>query len=210
MARSLFPISELNSSRSWKILCYSQVPVKFFFEAVAGKNPFPDVEVFDLAGKALYKYRSVMDDQFYMMLAIKEAKRAEAMDEVPVGAVVVDETNKVIGHGFNQPISTSDPTSHAEINAIRMAAENLGNYRLTGASLYVTIEPCIMCMGAIIQARIKRLVFGAGDPKWGAVHSLYEMADDPRLNHRLNVTSGVCEEITRNLIKGFFRNKRSK
>ena len=151
-----------------------------------------------------------MDDQFYMMLAIKEAKRAESIDEVPVGAVIVHKDDKVIGQGFNAPISANDPTSHAEINAIRMAAGKLGNYRLTDTTLYVTIEPCIMCMGAIIHSRIKRVVFGASDPKWGAACSLYRMAEDDRLNHAPEIVAGVCEEQTRNLMKRFFRNKRSK
>jgi len=145
-----------------------------------------------------------------MRLAIGEAQKAEERDEVPVGAVIVDETGTVIGQGFNSPISASDPTSHAEINAIRMACDRLNNYRLTQTSLYVTIEPCIMCMGAIIHARIKRIIFGASDPKWGAVLSLYQMAADHRLNHCPEVVSGVYEEETRALMKHFFRKKRSK
>jgi len=149
-----------------------------------------------------------MNDDYYMMLAIKEAYKAEEIDEVPVGAVIVDENSQVIGQGFNRPISTNDPTSHAEINAIRMASDTRKNYRLTQTSLYVTIEPCIMCMGAIIHARINRVVFGASDPKWGAVVSLYEMASDHRLNHCPEIVSGICEEETRALIKGFFRKKR--
>ena len=151
-----------------------------------------------------------MDDQFYMMLAVKEAKKAENIDEVPVGAVLADNDGRVIGTGFNRPISSNDPTSHAEINAIRMAAGRINNYRLIQTSLYVTIEPCIMCMGAIVHARISRLVYGAPDPKWGAVSSLYAMADDERLNHRPEVVSGVCEEQTRQLIKNFFADKRSR
>jgi tRNA(adenine34) deaminase len=151
-----------------------------------------------------------MNDEFYMMLALKEAQKAEALDEVPVGAVVVDVHQQIIGQGFNRPISTNDPTSHAEINALRMASKRMNNYRLTQATLYVTIEPCIMCMGAIIHARIKRIVFGASDPKWGAVLSLYNMASDHRLNHHPEVESGVCEEETRQIIKSFFMNKRSK
>ncbi len=151
-----------------------------------------------------------MNDEFYMMLALEEAQKAEEIDEVPVGAVIVDEHYQVIGQGFNRPISTNDPTSHAEINALRMASKRLGNYRLTQTTLYVTIEPCIMCMGAIIHARIKRVVFGASDPKWGAVLSLYDMASDHRLNHRPEIKSGVCEEKTKQIIKNFFMNKRSK
>jgi tRNA(adenine34) deaminase len=151
-----------------------------------------------------------MDDQFYMMLAIKEAKQAQSLGEVPVGAVIVDNKNNVIGHGYNAPVSTCDPTCHAEISAIRMAACRQNNYRLTGTTLYVTIEPCIMCMGAIIHSRINRVVFGALDPKWGAVRSLYRMAEDHRLNHHPEIVSGICEEQTRNLMKCFFKNKRSR
>jgi tRNA(adenine34) deaminase len=151
-----------------------------------------------------------MDDQFYMMLAIKEAQKAKIANEVPVGAVIVDSHHRVIGQGFNAPISNCDPTSHAEITAIRMAAHKVNNYRPTGTTLYVTIEPCIMCMGAIIHSRIDRVVFGAADPKWGAACSLYRMAEDPRLNHHPEMVSGVCEEQSRNLIKHFFKNKRSR
>jgi tRNA(adenine34) deaminase len=151
-----------------------------------------------------------MNDEFYMMLALDEAQKAEEIDEVPVGAVIVDQDDQVIGQGFNRPISTNDPTSHAEINALRMASKRLNNYRLPQATLYVTIEPCIMCMGAIIHARIKRVVFGASDPKWGAVLSLYNMAADHRLNHHPLIESGVCEDKTRQIIKSFFMKKRSK
>ncbi len=150
-----------------------------------------------------------MDDQYYMMLAIREAEQGGRMDEVPVGAVVVDTHHQVIGYGYNAPIHSCDPTSHAEITAIRMAARHRKNYRLTGTTLYVTIEPCIMCMGAIIHSRIDRVVFGATDSKWGAACSLYRMAEDTRLNHHPEIKAGVCEEQTRNLMKHFFRNKRS-
>ncbi|MCD4677009.1 MAG: tRNA adenosine(34) deaminase TadA [Desulfobacula sp.] len=151
-----------------------------------------------------------MDDEYYINLAILEAKKAADIDEVPVGAVIVDKNNDVIGYGYNRPISSNDPTSHAEINALRMACQVLNNYRLTDTTLYVTIEPCIMCMGAIIHARIRRVVFGAKDPKWGAAGSLYTMADDKRLNHHPEIVSGIYEEKTKQLIKDFFKNKRSK
>jgi tRNA(adenine34) deaminase len=144
------------------------------------------------------------------MLAIKEAKKAQAAGEVPVGAVIVGRDNRVIGYGYNAPISFNDPTCHAEIAAIRMAAQCSNNYRLTGTTLYVTIEPCIMCMGAIIHARIQRVVFGAADPKWGAACSLYRMSEDPRLNHHPEIVAGICEEQTSSLIKGFFKDKRSR
>jgi len=149
------------------------------------------------------------DDQYYMALAIKEAKKAEKIDEVPVGAVILNGSNDIIGTGYNQPISSSDPTSHAEINAIRAASRVLNNYRLVNTTLYVTIEPCIMCMGAIIHARIRRVVFGAADKKWGAANSLYTMGDDNRLNHKVEIVSGVLETETKKIIKDFFKNKRS-
>ncbi len=151
-----------------------------------------------------------MDDNYYMNLAIEEAKKAADADEVPVGAVIVDKNNLVIGYGYNCPISTNDPTSHAEINAMRMAAKAINNYRLVDATLYTTIEPCIMCMGAIIHARIKRVVFGARDPKWGAAASLYTMAEDSRLNHHPEIIQGIYEDKAKMLIKQFFINKRSK
>jgi len=145
-----------------------------------------------------------------MNLAILEAEKAAGLDEVPVGAVIVDKTKDVVGFGYNCPISSNDPTSHAEINAMRMASKALNNYRLINTTLYVTIEPCIMCMGAIIHARIQRVVFGAKDPKWGAACSLYTMADDKRLNHHPEIVSGIYKDKTRQLIKDFFINKRSK
>ena len=151
-----------------------------------------------------------MDDEYYMNLAIKEAKKAAAIDEVPVGAVIVDANKQVIGHGYNCPISSNDPTSHAEINAIRMASRVLNNYRLIDTTLYVTMEPCIMCMGAIIHARINRVVFGAKDVKWGAAGSLYNMAEDMRLNHHPEIVSEICETKTKQLVKDFFMNKRSR
>ena len=151
-----------------------------------------------------------MNDEYYMSLAIKEAKKAAAINEVPVGAIIVDKNKKVVGSGYNCPISSNDPTSHAEINAMRMACLALNNYRLIDMVLYVTVEPCIMCMGAIIHARISRVVFGAKDPKWGAINSLYTMADDKRLNHRPEIVSGIYEEKTKQLIQKFFLNKRSK
>lgn len=151
-----------------------------------------------------------MDDEFYMNLALFEAKKAVKMDEVPVGAVLVDKEGKVIGCGYNQPITLNDPCGHAEILALRMGAEVIGNYRLSGTTIYATIEPCIMCMGAIIHARVARVVYGAGDPKWGGAGSLYDFASDKRLNHNPVVVSGVCCDEAREIIRAFFRNKRSK
>lgn len=150
------------------------------------------------------------DDEFYMNFALNEAVKAQAADEVPVGAVIIDRKGDIIGRGYNQPISSGDPTSHAEINAIRMASAAVSNYRLVDTSMYVTIEPCIMCMGAIIHARIKWIVFGARDEKWGAVESLYQMAHDKRLNHQPEIVSGVCRDKAVKMITDFFKQKRSK
>jgi tRNA(adenine34) deaminase len=150
------------------------------------------------------------DDYYYMNLAIREAQKAAQADEVPVGAVIVDHLGNIAGYGHNCPISSNDPTSHAEINAIRMACREFCNYRLPDTTLYVTIEPCIMCMGAIIHARIARIVFGASDPKWGAAGSLYTMSEDRRLNHQPEVISGIYQEKTKQLLKKFFTAKRSK
>lgn len=160
--------------------------------------------------KKLYISKSRMnDDRYYMALALKEGRKAAKIGEVPIGAVIVDETNHVIGTGFNRPISSNDPTSHAEINAMRAASKAVDNYRLVNSCLYVTIEPCIMCMGAIIHARISRIVFGAADKKWGAAQSLYAIGDDKRLNHQVEVTPGIMENESRKLIQDFFKDKRS-
>jgi len=151
-----------------------------------------------------------MDDEFYMNLALDEARKAAMMDEVPVGALLVNKANRVIGYGYNQPVTRNDPSAHAEIVALRMGAKKIGNYRLPGTTLYATIEPCIMCMGAAIHARVARVVYGADDPKWGGAGSLYDFSSDKRLNHTLEVVSGVCRNQAREIIRTFFRNKRSK
>jgi tRNA(adenine34) deaminase len=147
------------------------------------------------------------NDMFWMTEALAEAVLAEAEGEVPVGAVIVAD-EEVIGRGHNQPIQRRDPTGHAEILALREAASSLGNYRLPGTTLYVTVEPCLMCMGALLQARVQRVVFGCYDSKAGAAGSLYDVSNDPRLNHRLEVTAGVKEEECRELLQRFFRARR--
>ena len=130
------------------------------------------------------------------------------MAEVPIGAILVSENWTILSATHNRTIDRTDPTAHAEILALREAAHKINNYRLLNTTLYVTVEPCIMCMGAIVHARISRVVFGAGDPKWGAAGSLYNFAEDDRLNHCLEITRGVCEQDCRNLMQDFFRAKR--
>jgi tRNA(adenine34) deaminase len=150
-----------------------------------------------------------MENDFdYMGEALAQAREGLATGEVPVGAVVVGAGGEILARAFNRPISLHDPTAHAEVLALRQAAALIGNYRLPGVSLYVTIEPCIMCLGAMLQARVQRLVFGAADPKAGACVSLYRLPEDARLNHHLEVTGGVREAECRELMQEFFRNRR--
>jgi tRNA(adenine34) deaminase len=146
-------------------------------------------------------------DEQWMQVALVEAARAREAGEVPVGALIVRDGN-VLACGRNSPISLRDPAAHAEILAIRAAAAAAGNYRLPGTTLYVTLEPCLMCAGAIIHARIDRLVFGAADPKGGAAVSLWRIFEDRRLNHAVAVTGGILQEACAEILSGFFRKKR--
>ena len=148
------------------------------------------------------------DHTRFMNIALNEAEKAKLQNEVPVGAVIVDEKGELVASAHNMVITLSDPTAHAEILALRKASARAGNYRLLNTTLYVTIEPCIMCMGALIHARIKKVVYGAKDPKWGAAGSLYCFADDKRLNHHPEIISDVCGKACGNLIRDFFRKKR--
>jgi tRNA(Arg) A34 adenosine deaminase TadA len=148
-----------------------------------------------------------MTDIGYMVLALAEARAAAAAGEVPVGAIVVHE-GRVLGRGGNRPIGSHDPTAHAEIVALREAAQAAGNYRLPGAVLYVTTEPCIMCAGAIIHARIARVVYGCDDPKGGAARSCFSVFDHDALNHRVQVEAGVLAEECAALLQEFFASKR--
>jgi tRNA(adenine34) deaminase len=148
------------------------------------------------------------EDARRMGLALDEARRAGAAGEVPVGAVVVLD-GRVIGHGHNQVIALSDPTAHAEIVALRDAAQAVSNYRLAGADLYTTVEPCPMCCGAALNARVARVVYGAADPKAGAARTLYRLLDDPRLNHQVTVVAGVRSAECGALLSGFFQKKRA-
>jgi tRNA(adenine34) deaminase len=143
----------------------------------------------------------------WMREALLEARRAEAAGEVPVGAIVVS-GEQVIGRGWNQPITAADPTAHAEIVALRDAARRLGNYRLGGCTLVVTVEPCLMCVGALVHARIERLVYGAAEPKAGAVLSAWHALDHPRLNHRFPIIGGVLDGECRQVVQDFFVRRR--
>jgi tRNA(adenine34) deaminase len=148
------------------------------------------------------------DDERFMGLALEEARRAAAEGEVPVGAVVVLD-GEVVGSGHNAPIALVDPTAHAEVLALREAAGKRASYRLPGATLYTTVEPCAMCCGAVLQARLARLVYGAADPKAGAARSLYRLLEDPRLNHEVAVTGAVRSEESARLLRQFFESRRS-
>ena len=145
----------------------------------------------------------------FMTAALVEAREAFAAGEVPIGAVVVLD-GTIVGRGFNQPIGAVDPTAHAEIVALRDAARTVGNYRLTGAALYVTIEPCQMCVGAMVHARVATLVFGAAEPKAGAVTSTMRAHEHPALNHRIEAVGGVLEDECREIIQEFFKLRRRK
>ena len=156
-----------------------------------GIGTLPDVELFDELMRA----------------ALAEARKALDLDEVPIGAVIATE-GRIVATGFNQPIRSSDPTAHAEIVALRAAASGVGNYRLSGATLCVTLEPCAMCVGALVHARIGMLVFGAFEPKTGAVRSAMNLVEHPSWNHRIEVVSGVLESECREIVQRFFREKR--
>ncbi|BCA78385.1 tRNA adenosine(34) deaminase TadA [Desulfuromonas sp. AOP6] len=147
-------------------------------------------------------------DEFFMRQAIDEAVAAESIGEVPVGAVLVKD-GQVVGRGHNRRETSNDPTTHAEMIAIRQGAGHIGHWRLLDCTLYVTLEPCVMCMGAIILARIPRLVFGCRDPRVGAVGSIYDFSKDHRFNHRVEVTEGILAEECRDQLSGFFQKLRA-
>ena len=150
-----------------------------------------------------------MCDKKWMERAFELAQKAKENDEVPIGAVIVCE-NKIIGEGWNQPISSQDPTAHAEIIALRDAGNNICNYRLPNTTMYVTLEPCAMCAGAIIHARITKLIFAAADPKTGACGSIFNLLQTEELNHKVDITKGIMEYECCLLIRTFFKEKRLK
>lgn len=147
-------------------------------------------------------------DRIFMKMALRQAEKAAQIGEVPIGAVVVGPDNQLLATGFNQSISLNDPSAHAEMMAIRQAASHLANYRLSNCTLYVSLEPCAMCMGAILHSRIKRVVFAASDPKTGACGSVISLQSESRLNHHCTVTQGVLADEAAALIKNFFKARR--
>ena len=149
-------------------------------------------------------------DELLMREAIKAAEAARDLSEVPIGAILTSETGEILAVAGNRTVIDGDPTAHAEILVLRAAARKIGNYRLTGATVYTTIEPCAMCAGALVNARIKRLVFAAHDLRFGAVETVFRICDNGSLNHRIEITSGVLAEESRALMQDFFRRKREK
>ena len=158
------------------------------------------------AGRARGEARPFPFHEAFMRLAIEQARTALHIGEVPIGAVLVAD-GQLVAQGFNQPIHHLDPTAHAEVVALRQAAKTLGNYRLGGTTLYVTVEPCLMCVGAIVNARVSAVVYGVAEPKWGALHSILRV-DDLRLNHRFEVAGPVLEAECRKLMVDFFQYRR--
>lgn len=150
------------------------------------------------------------NDEFFMGLALGLAEKAAELGEVPVGAVIVDPQGQVIGRGFNAPISGFDPTAHAEIRALREAALSTGNYRLNHCRLYVTLEPCVMCSGAIFHARISDVIYGAADPKTGVAQSVMNLYENTQLNHHANIRGGVRAQESAALLQDFFAKRRKK
>ncbi|MBU0480279.1 MAG: tRNA adenosine(34) deaminase TadA [Proteobacteria bacterium] len=147
-------------------------------------------------------------DHDFMRMALAEAEAAAGRGEVPIGAVVVSPTGKILARAGNSPIGRNDPVAHAEILALREAGRAAGNYRLTGCTVYVTLEPCVMCAGAMVHARIGHLVYGAPDPKGGGVRSCYKIGSDGLLNHELQITGGILAEESAGLLREFFKEKR--
>ena len=160
--------------------------------------------------KQVIKHKPFEDDDIkFMRHALALAYRAECEGEVPVGAVVIVE-GEIVGEGWNRPIGSNDPTAHAEILALRAASERLGNYRLASATLYVTLEPCPMCAGAMIPARVERLVYGATDPRAGAAGSVFNLLNTATLNHKVRVTAGILGQECSDMLKAFFRQQRQR
>jgi len=179
----------------------------FPFEPLSSEFAFCRAEMTKVDKGALPATAQEDRDAFFMGFALEEAKIAAREGEVPIGAVIVRD-EEVIGRGYNQPIGQHDPTAHAEVIALRDAARRTGNYRLTGSTLYVTIEPCAMCAGALVNARIARLVFGARDERSGGVTSVFEICSESSLNHQLELLEGVRAREAQTMMQEFFRARR--
>jgi tRNA(adenine34) deaminase len=151
---------------------------------------------------------SLQSDEFWMRRALEAAEEARELNEVPIGACLIDEAGELLSIAGNRTITASDPTAHAEILILREAAGKIGNYRLTETTLYTTIEPCAMCAGALVNARVKRLVFGAHDERFGAVETIFRICDGSSLNHKIEIASGVLREECKQLVQNFFRQRR--
>jgi tRNA(adenine34) deaminase len=147
-------------------------------------------------------------DDFWMQKALLEARRAADIGEVPIGCVIISGAGDLLSSASNETIQRNDPTAHAEILALRNAAAEIGNYRLTGTTVYSTVEPCAMCAGALVNSRVARLVFGTHDERFGAVESIFRICDSPQLNHRIEISSGVLADECRNLMQEFFKVRR--
>jgi tRNA(adenine34) deaminase len=182
-----------------------ELSFSFNFAAFGSLFPHP-ILVKQLSFRMLFFFRMPTDLDF-MQLALDEARAAAAAGEVPIGALLVCE-NKIIAQSGNRTIRDNDPTAHAEIVILREAARRLSNYRLSGATMYVTLEPCAMCAGAMIQARVAKVVYGADDPRGGAVRSCFEVLSHPRLNHRVEIVSGILAEESSALLQSFFAARR--
>ena len=167
------------------------------------------MRIFALTFRALlFNFYLVERDEFWMRQALESAGKARDLGEIPIGACVVDSGGELLAASGNLTITNNDPTAHAEILVLREAAQKIGNYRLTEMSVYTTIEPCAMCAGALVNARVKRLVYGATDERFGAVETIYRICDDGSLNHKIEIASGVLKEECKQLMQDFFRQKR--
>ncbi|AFS52420.1 tRNA adenosine(34) deaminase TadA [Leptospirillum ferriphilum] len=147
-------------------------------------------------------------DERWMTEALSEAKTAMEKNEIPIGAILVDANGTVLGRGHNQRVGSTDPTAHAEIVALRTSGLHVKNYRLPGTTLYVTVEPCLMCFGALLEARVETVVFGIREPRWGVTGSLYDLQNDPRFPHRIRVREGVLSHACLDLLQSFFQSRR--
>jgi tRNA(adenine34) deaminase len=177
--------------------------------SITGINNNSEIGLFASTGPTVQSVKMSEADEFWMREAIDAAIEARDLDEVPVGACIVGADGELLATASNRTITDNDPTAHAEILALRKAATAIGNYRLTGTTVYATIEPCVMCAGALVNARVAKLVFGAHDERFGAVETHFRLCDNAVLNHRIEICSGVLSDECRGLMRDFFRHRRT-